>query len=283
MNGKRKYGYALWLTISAAFVTFVLWLSGFHSAWHSKPVQAVVTVPAVSTPAVATEQRQGATVPVPLGTDSSISKVPLPLFLIGTRPGRNSREGEALIGVNKDSPQTYTAGALLTNGALLVEIYPKYVVLEKNGKSARLYLQDTQDRASATQINNLLTVGGDPEPEPVRASSSEELTDYIRPSPVYEGEVLKGYEVYPGQKSGVFARLGLQGGDVITALNDTPFADPQHAVALLQQLASGIAMTATIERKGKIERVTLDGAAILADARARQRAPGDSPVLPSVP
>jgi hypothetical protein len=42
-------------------------------------------------------------------------------------------------------------------------------------------------------------------------------------------------------------------------------------------------MTATIERKGKIERVTLDGAAILADARARQRAPGDSPVLPSVP
>jgi YD repeat-containing protein len=74
-----------------------------------------------------------------------------------------------------------------------------------------------------------------------------------------------------------------QGGDVITALNDTPFADPQQAIALLRQLTTGAAMTATIERNGKLERVTLDGAAIQAEVRAGQRAFGDSSPLPLVP
>jgi type II secretory pathway component PulC len=51
------------------------------------------------------------------------------------------------------------------------------------------------------------------------------------------------------------------------ALNDTPFADPQQAIELLQQIAHGAVMAATIERQGKIERLTLDGTLIASAER----------------
>jgi hypothetical protein len=57
----------------------------------------------------------------PLGTDSSVSTVPLPLILVRTQAGRNSREGFAQIGVNARTPQTYQAGAILANGAHLTD------------------------------------------------------------------------------------------------------------------------------------------------------------------
>src|SRR4051794_33361966 len=97
--------------------------------------------------------------PIPMGNDSSSSKTPLPLILTGTSPGRNAREGHAYIGVNKDSPQTYMAGALLVNGARLTEIYAQYVVLEKSGKSVRLYLLDSKEGTNGKALNDLLTVG----------------------------------------------------------------------------------------------------------------------------
>jgi general secretion pathway protein C len=226
-------------------------------------VQSGATAPAVDSQPVA--QPSGVAPEAPLGNDSSVSKVPLPLILAGTLPGRNAREGEALIGVNESSPQTYKAGALLINGARLVEIYPKYVVLEKNGRFAQLYLQNTKGSADAN--DEVLVVGGVPEAEAtaVVPMAREELTDYIRPSPVYEGDRLKGYEVYPGQKVGSFARLGLQGGDVITALNDAPFSDPQEAIERLRQVVRGTPMTATIQRKGEFQQITLDGSALAED------------------
>lgn len=244
----------------------VLWRGGLDWFFSARRAPAVAPVLVVSAPAPSSEPPHGVAPAAPLGTDSSISKVQLPLFLLATHPGRNTREGEALIGVNKDSPQTYAAGALLINGARLVEIYPKFVVLEKEGKFARLYLQGTKE--GAAEVSDLLVVGGASAPALPEVSSREELTDYIRPSPVYDGEVLKGYVVYPGQKSGVFSRLGLRAGDVITTLNDTPLSDPQQAVALLHLLVDSTVMTATVERNGKLERMTLDGEIVSADVLA---------------
>lgn len=217
------------------------------------------------------------------GTDSSVSVTPLPLHLVSTSPGRNAREGTAMLGVDIKNPQTYGAGAILANGARLAQIHADYVVLDREGKSVRLYRAGAEG-ASNKPSHDLLMVGGaQPAPEPV-ITTREVLTDYLRPSPAYDGDFLHGFVVYPGSRSGVFSQLGLQSGDVITSLNDTPFSDTTQAYALFRQLTDGIAMVATVKRKDKTERITLDGAHILADQeRAKNAAMTPPPMMAGPP
>jgi type II secretion system protein C len=222
----------------------------------------------------------GVAPPAPTGNDSSISRVPVSLILTGTLPGRTSHEGYAYIGVSAESPQTYAVGAILANGARLAEVHPDFVVLVKDEQSERLYVKGHRLwPLEAKASSNVLTVGGAPPAEPMIASSHEELTDYIRPAPIYEGPVLVGYQVYGAANSGVFFQLGLQPGDVITALNSVPLSDPESAISQLESLTEGDAMTATVQRQGQLITVPLDGAIITA-ARARENSATMTQVLP---
>jgi type II secretion system protein C len=105
------------------------------------------------------------------------------------------------------------------------------------------------------------------------AASREVLVHYVRPNPLYDGDLIKGYEVYSGPRSGIFSQLGLRNGDVIIALDDVPLSDPQQAIGMFEQLTDGTALVATLDRKGKRERVTLDGALIVADQQRVNEAP----------
>ena len=193
---------------------------------------------------------------------SSVSERPRRLLLTGTLPGRNSREGSAFIGVDARNPQTYSAGALLVNGVRLKEIFMDRVVLEKGGRSAILYLQGRQGPLDSNGVGDLVTVGG---PQSVRSPARlrhEVFTDYVRPSPVYEGPTLLGFQVYPGRQGAIFARWGLQGGDVITAFDGESVADPGQGMELFRQLASGLPMRVTVTRKGQSLEISLDGSLI---------------------
>jgi type II secretion system protein C len=256
------------LLISAVIVSIIGWVSGVF--------EAMVSAPAHTTSIAATQQPTASvTMPAaapatPNGTDASLSPVPVPLVLTGTQPGRNPREGQAVIGIEQNSPQTYSAGAILANNARIAEIYTDHVVLERDGQRVNLYLQGTGKHTDATLHASLLTVGGTPPPPLAQVTSHEILTDYLRPSPVYDGQQLKGYQVYPGQQSTVFAQMGLQSGDVITAINGAPLNEPQSAIELLKQLTQGYAFTATVERQGKTQSIALDGALITRDQQRMQ-------------
>lgn len=217
------------------------------------------------------------------GTTSSLSVSPQPLYLLATAPGRNVHEGTASIGTVPSNPQTYVAGAMLLNGAVLAEIHRDHVVLTRGERSARLPLYKlSKPAAKIDAANDLLAVGGPQKQVSLPAVSREVVTDYLRPSPVYDGETLTGYQVYPGQKVGVFAQLGLQPGDVITSINDAPLSEPTQAVEQLRQIASGVAVVATVLRRGAIERITLDGAVIVAD-QDRTRSAGQMASMTEMP
>jgi general secretion pathway protein C len=211
--------------------------------------------------------------------DSSVSKVPLRLILVRTEPGRNVHDGRAFIGTARENPQTYLAGALLANGARIQEIYRDHLLLERDGKFTTMYVDGAKpdgSKQSHPTPSEMLTVGGQ-QPERISVvTTNEPLTAYIRPSPVYDGTMLEGYEVYPGPKSTVFSRMGLQNGDIVIALDDVPVSDPQQAMSLFAQLTEGAVVIAMIDRKGKRERIHLNGALIVED---RERATS----LPSYP
>ena len=209
----------------------------------------------------------------PVGNDSSVSPVPLALILVRTQPGGNSREGLAQIGVRAHSPQTYSTGALLANGARLTEVYDHYVLLERDGHTARLYLQG-EAQPDAPSAQGLLTVGVTPEPAAVMTNSHDALTVYLRPSPVYVGDQLRGYALYSGRDPAPFTQLGLQPGDVLTRINGNPISDASDSLATFQTLMDGDALTVEVERQGIPQTLSLDGSIL---TRAASTEPDSTP------
>jgi hypothetical protein len=249
--------------VGALSVTMlVIWASGLDPYGLWQRVTSPKPVPVAKAPVHLPSKPIGLAPPTPKGSDSSISPEPLRLILVQVHPGRNATEGSAEIGVVRESPQTYQAGALLENGARLAEIYSDNVVLKKDGHSARLYLENATSPAKVNDTAMLLVGGPKEAPPPAKITSREVLTDYIRPSPVYDGETLIGYQIYPGQKSGPFTQMGLKAGDLITEIDGTPLSDPEMAWEALRQVADGSALTAVVKRNGTLEHVTLDGALI---------------------
>jgi general secretion pathway protein C len=95
------------------------------------------------------------------------------------------------------------------------------------------------------------------------------LTDYIRPSPVYDGDNLIGYQVYAGSNASLFTQMGLQAGDVITSIGGTSLNDPSMAWELFRQVANGAELLAVIKREESFRDVTLDGTLIVRAEEAR--------------
>lgn len=245
------------------------WLSRLHGLTAKTVPQAKETSASalVSVPAQpAAHSASSVDTNILAGTDSSLSKVPLPLYLLGVAPGRNVTEGTAQIGTSIENPQTYSAGAMLVNGARLAEIHVDHVLLTKGDRSVRLDLyRRNNPGAAAANHDELLTVGGAPIAAPGEPANQETLTDYLRPSPVYDGEILRGYKLYPGKSSGVFSQLGLRPGDVITAIDGAPLIGRAETIQTLELLTEGAALSVAIERGGTHLQITLDGTLILAE------------------
>lgn len=262
---RRRLGAAVLVT-SVAITVAALWVDRFSpfERWagavlHPRPAVPTPVPLYTSTTAIYVVQ------PKPGGTDSSVSKVPLPLILTGTRIGRNAQEGYADIGVNALSPQTYKAGALLANGARLEEIYTDYVVLERNGRRARLYpIGRAAPSDAPPSFAPLLTVGGTRLAVVTVVKSEDHLTDIMRVSPVYDGDTLQALEVYGTGRSDAFARLGLEPGDRVTAIQGLPIKNSAEAMAQLRQVSQGASLNVTIERGGKAQTLSLNGWAVKA-------------------
>jgi type II secretion system protein C len=220
-----------------------------------------------------------------LGTDASISNKPLPLVLVGTLPGRNPREGAAMLGTDGRNAQTYLAGALLSNGARIAEIHERYIVLERDDRHARLYLQDRKSRASSKpNPEDLAMVGGVANAPALVPANQDPITNYIRPNALYAGDVLRGLEVYAGRQTGIFSQLGLRAGDVLISLDGVPLSDVTQAIETLRSLVTGARLNAILERDGKRHSVSLNGALIAADQeRQRQIAVSAHSAEPSSP
>lgn len=254
-----------------------------QSRWDRTESSVPSMVPAPVEPAAVTRTpADSEPLVIPKGNDSSISPVPLKLILVHTRPGRTPREGLAQIGVVRETPQTYLAGAVLENGARLVEIYSDRVRLEKNGRFAWLKLQGLLSWEK-TESPELLHVGGySRTPPTVVITSREPLTDYIRPSPVYDGTTLLGFTVYAGKNGGPFSQMGLQGGDLIVALNGVPLAEPNTGWDALRSLMDGGVFSAVIQRRGNEEQLTLDGSILVRAEEDRIEPPWQGTPLPAM-
>lgn len=99
--------------------------------------------------------------------------------------------------------------------------------------------------------------GGDP--------GDAAVMTYIRPTPVFDTDRLLGFTVYPGERTAEFSKLGLQPGDIMTAINGLAVTDGEQIMNALEQVISGSSVQATIQRGGEARSITLDGSVVTAE------------------
>ena len=249
------------LAVALALSVFLLRGAGFQPIewWKQRQADEALSQPrkAPSGPITVVE-------PTPLGTDSSVSVVPLALHLIATRLGRNPTEGYAEIGVDARSPQTYRSQALLANGARIEEIYADHVVLRRDGRSAELYIDGSarkraEDGSTTTVAGSVLTIGGTTPAALATANTRDEFGTVLRISPEYDGDALKGLRVYAGVNVSAFQSLGLEPGDQIISIDGIPVSDAKTAIESLTRLNQGSAINVKVQRGAHTLSLALDG------------------------
>lgn len=202
----------------------------------------------------------------------------LNLVLRGVLAAGNAALSRAIIASGSEE-HIYAVGAALPGGATIHSILAEKVVLRRAGQLETLSLpresgedmgisytaaEPPRDTASLTE-----RFASPPAREPDISPAGLErlrrgmrqnpgqLLDIIRPQPVSENGRQVGYRVYPGPESEQFRSLGLQAGDLVTAVNGQPLSDPAQSLALFQDLESSDSITLTVQRNGREEQIVI--------------------------
>lgn len=159
--------------------------------------------------------------------------------------------------------QMYAVGAQLPGGAIIQSIYPDRVLLSLNGHMQTLRLPKANG-GSDSDISLLPpttpgVVYGSTLP-PVEnlnqlrnelVSHPERLLDMMRAMPVMQDGKLSGYRVYPVGNSDAFGKLGLQPGDIVTAVNGIPLDNPAQSLQVLNNIRASEQVSITFTRNGQ--------------------------------
>lgn len=172
----------------------------------------------------------------------------LNLQLKGVIAAGSSPHSRAFIASSDGVEKGYAVGANLPGGATLHSVLPDRVVLRRGAAFETLRLP----RES----------GGDGAPVPNAISTTEvrdaqqnpsRLLDWLRPVAATESSTGRqlGYRVYPGRDPDRFSKLGLQPGDLVTAVNGQTLDDPARSMEMLRALSSSDSITLSVERDGQ--------------------------------
>jgi general secretion pathway protein C len=200
----------------------------------------------------------------PQSAQASTSDAPqtqLPLVLSAVFAVDQPDKGLAIIGESAQQTKVYKAGDTIRSGTRLREVYA--VILDRGGTLETLALP----RRSATPV----TAARAPVPQQAPSRTVQDLrqavennpaafTQIVRPQPVFANGVQRGYRVYPGRNRQQFAKLGLQPGDLVLAINGTPLDDPQRGMEIFNTLGSSDQVSVTVERNGQSQELTLNTA-----------------------
>lgn len=184
----------------------------------------------------------------------------LQLQLQGVIATGDASQDKAII-ANGSQQDLYAVGDALPGGAnvKLSKVLSDRVVIENNGRYELLWLYDESGRAKPKPVAS---------PKPLRASakisrdvaeryvnekdlSANSLADVVKISLKRSGADVLGFEVRPGRDRGVFDAMGLQAGDIVTAVNGTALTDTATAVNVAKSLRDSRSARLTILRGGE--------------------------------
>jgi general secretion pathway protein C len=235
----------------------------------SGPAPAVIATPAATTTTVnaqtiADAHLFGLPNTISAAADpASLPQTQMSLVLAGTIALNDPKDGYAIVGENAANAKFYKVGATINGAARLHSVYADRVIIERAGTLETLVLPHGPNSfaAPAPRVSANNNSAAD-NLRRLAATNPSALGQLLRAQPVFTNGTQKGYRVYPAKDRLQFARLGLQPGDLITAINGTPLDDPNRSSEILNTMSSSSSVTVSVERNGSIQQLTLDMAQI---------------------
>lgn len=200
-------------------------------------------------------------------TQSGSTEAPdtqLNLALRGVIAADDPAFSRAFISAGGSDEKSYAVGAVLPGGARVHAILADRVILERAGQleTLRMPRGAEDDIAMTTADESSGAIPETPDLSDIREAvrdNPRRLIDIVRPQPVIDPATGKqrGYRLFPGRDREQFVRLGLQPGDMVTAINGVVLDDPNKGLQLLKELDTGGQINLTIERDGSIQTLVL--------------------------
>jgi general secretion pathway protein C len=178
----------------------------------------------------------------------------------------------AIIVDERGDAGVYVVGDALGRGAKLNSVEPTRVIIQRGGNFERLELPQEADSTSSGPVR-MGRASPRPRYEPPAGSQTSELvealgsapqqlTELIRPQPVFADGKQLGYRVYPGRNRQQFTKLGLKPGDLVTQINGAPLDDPARGLEIFRVLEEGSQVSVTVERDGQPQVIVVDAASL---------------------
>jgi general secretion pathway protein C len=171
----------------------------------------------------------------------------LNLKLHGIYYSSNPHTSFALIAPNNGKGEVFSIGESLRSGAVLHEIYPKKVILLRNGRYETLRLVGTASINNKTKKQ--IVKGGQKarRDNPTKLlgnyqrqlqTNPSRLMKLVKISPVTKGNRFIGYRLKPGKDTTLLSQFDLQSGDILTGVNGVKLNSPLKGLGVIQQLAT---------------------------------------------
>lgn len=186
----------------------------------------------------------------------------LNLKLRGVLAASETGLSRAVISSGSDE-KVYAVGAVVPGGATVEAVLADRVLLRRDGRleTLRLPRDGVDEGISYTEPEAREETPVEPadfgQMREEIIDNPTRLSELLRYSPVLEGGQIRGYRIYPGRDRASFAGLGLQPGDIVTAINGSPLSDPGRAMELMNNMTDQSNVILTIERNGTVQDVTL--------------------------
>jgi general secretion pathway protein C len=263
------------VVVLAAQLAALIWRALGSAGSDTAPAVAVdtATAPAIDLAAIVNAHLFG--VAAATGDPSSAPATSANLTLAGTLAGPDPALGWAIIGASGQSARVYATGASLPGGTKLAAVYQDRVILDRNG--ARESLMLPRLAGGGVAMPAAFAPGADAPPgsladgvRQLMAQDPAAANELLRPQPVFAGGTLRGYRVYPGRNRAQFARLGLQPGDLVTAVNGAALDDPNRGLEILRGISAGSAVTLTIDRNGQQQQLAVDPSAVAQELQPQE-------------
>jgi len=203
----------------------------------------------------------------------------LRLTLKGVVASKDMMSAWAIVADRSGNEDTYGIDSDLPGGAVLKEIYADRIILMHNGRLETLRLPESalpaarNNRATSQRNNNRRTsnrrtsrrsnVPSGPVNHLTREaaqvvksykdkllSDPQSVMNTLRAEPYRQAGRLKGYRIFPGKDKQLFGQVGLEPGDVVTAVNGIALDSPLKGLEVMQNITDASEVSVDVLRNG---------------------------------
>lgn len=201
-----------------------------------------------------------------------IPETQLNLLLRGVAASSNADAAFAIIADPAGKEDFYRVGDQLPGGAVLKEVHPQHIVLSRGDRFETLRLpQQALQMNAPPQSMPMQAPRTAPMPTAVAPDAGVALQQFrdqfvrdpqimanlLQGEPFRDNGRVVGYRVRPGRDAELFAKFGLQSGDIVTAVNGVSVTDPQGRLDLMRSIGTTDEISVDLLRNGAPQSVTI--------------------------